>query len=347
MKIGAYGIGPDHPPFVVAELSGNHGGSLERARALVEAAAEAGAHAIKLQTYTPDTMTIDVAEREFVIDDPESPWHGSTLYDLYERAQTPWEWHAELFELAAARGMAAFSSPFDATAVDFLETLGVPAYKIASLENVDLPLIRRVAATGKPMIISTGLATLAEIDLAVAAAMEAGARELALLQCTTSYPADPSDSNLAVIPRLRELFGCEVGLSDHTLGVGAPLAAVALGATIVEKHLTLRRSDDDVDAAFSMEPDELAQLVLQSEVAWRARGTVAFGPSAGERTSLRLRRSLYVTSDLEAGAVLDETNVRAIRPGLGLAPVHLDAVLGRRVRTAVPRGTPLRWDLLG
>lgn len=347
MKIGNRVIGPDTAPFVIAEMSGNHNQSLERALAIVEAAAAAGAHALKIQTYTADTMTLDLEEGEFVISDPDSLWAGKSLHRLYQEAHTPWAWHAPIFERAHALGMLAFSTPFDETAVDFLEELEVPCYKIASFENTDLPLIRRVAATGKPMIVSTGMATLAELDELVRAAREAGCRDLVLLKCTSTYPASPENSNLRTIPHLRELFGCEVGLSDHTLGVGAAVAAVALGATVVEKHFTLRRADGGVDAAFSLEPEEMRALVAETERAWQGLGAVRYGPTAAERPSLAFRRSLYIGHDLAAGEVLTRDNVRVIRPGYGLAPKHLDRVLGRRVGQAVRRGTPLTWELLG
>jgi N-acetylneuraminate synthase len=346
MLIGGTRVGAGEAPFVIAEMSGNHNGSLERALRIVDAVADSGAQAIKLQTYTAATMTLDLSEREFVIDNPASLWHGEHLYGLYEKAHTPWEWHEPIFARARARGLVAFSTPFDATAVSFLESLDVPAYKIASFENTDLPLIGRVAATGKPVIISTGMATLAEIDDAVRAARAGGCRDLVLLKCTSNYPASSASSNLAALPHLREAFGCDVGLSDHTLGIGTALASVALGATVIEKHVTLSRAEGGVDAAFSLEPAELALLVAESKAAAVAVGGVQFGPTEEEIGSLVFRRSLYVCEDIEAGAVLTAANVRAIRPGLGLPPKHLPAVLGRRVARAVRRGTPLSWELL-
>ncbi|MCS6944221.1 MAG: pseudaminic acid synthase, partial [Sutterellaceae bacterium] len=326
---------------------GNHNGSLDRALAIVDAVADAGAQAVKLQTYTADTMTLDLAEREFVIDDPKSLWAGRTLYDLYREAHTPWAWHAPIFERARARGLVAFSTPFDSTAVDFLESLDVPCYKIASFENVDLPLIRKAAATGKPLIISTGLATLAEIGEAVAAAREAGCRDLVLLKCTSAYPASPADSNLRTIPHLRAAFGCEVGLSDHTLGIGAALAAIAMGASVIEKHVTLRRADGGVDSAFSLEPHELKHLVEDAERARQALGQVRYGPTPDEVGSLRFRRSLYVVRDVQQGEAFTPENVRAIRPGLGLAPKYLAQVLGRRAARDIRAGTAMTWNLLG
>ena len=345
--IGGITIGRGWPPFIIAEMSGNHNGSLERALAIVDAVAEAGAHALKLQTYTADTMTIDHDEGEFFISDRSSPWYGQSLYALYQQAHTPWEWHEPIFRRARERGLVAFSSAFDASAVEFLQSLDVPAFKVASFENVDLPLIRRIAATGKPLIISTGMANLAELDEAVRTARTAGCRELVLLKCTSSYPASPRSSNLAAIPRLRELFACEIGLSDHTLGLGAAVASIALGATVIEKHVTLRRTDGGVDSQFSMEPEELSQLVRETRAAWQALGTALMGPAADERASLVFRRSLYVCADLRAGDVLTQENLRAIRPGLGLPPKYLEALLGRRVVKAVRRGTPADWSLIG
>lgn len=347
ISIGGVAIGRDSPPFIIAEMSGNHNGSLERALAIVDAVAQTGARALKLQTYTADTMTIDHDQGEFFIDDRNSLWHGQSLYALYQQAYTPWEWHEPIFRRARERGLVPFSSAFDASAVDFLQSLDVPAFKVASFENVDLPLIRRMAATGKPLIISTGMATLAEIDEAVRAAREAGCRELILLKCTSSYPASPRSSNLATIPYLREVFGCEIGLSDHTLGLGAAVASVALGATVIERHVTLRRADGGVDSRFSMQPEELAQLVTEATAAWEAVGTVATGPTEGEKASLVFRRSLYVCADLRPGDVLTRDNLRAIRPGLGLPPKYLDTLLGKRVVRAVSRGTPADWSIIG
>jgi pseudaminic acid synthase len=346
MRFGHLAIGPGHPPCIVAEMSGNHNQSLDRALAIVDAAARAGAHALKIQTYTADTMTLDVREGEFVIADPESLWAGQSLYDLYAQAYTPWEWHQPIFDRCRQLGMVGFSTPFDESAVTFLEQLDAPGYKIASFENTDLPLVRRVAATGKPLIVSTGMATLTELDELVQAARDAGCEDLVLLKCTSTYPATPEHSNLLTIPALRDRYGCQVGLSDHTLGVGAAVASVALGATIIEKHFTLRRADGGMDAAFSMEPEELRALVVESERAWQALGQPQFGPTGPERKSLAHRRSLYVVRDLKAGDVLTAENVRAIRPGRGLPPKHYDEVLGRPVRVDVKRGTPLAWDHL-
>jgi len=346
LKIAHHAIGPGHPPFVIAEMSGNHNHSLERALAIVEAAAATGAHALKIQTYTAETMTLDLAEGDFFIADPNSLWKGRTLFDLYREAYTPWEWHAPIFARATELGMVPFSTPFDDSAVDFLEELGAPCYKIASFENTDLPLIRRVARTGKPMIISTGMATVAELDETVRAAREAGCRDLVLLKCTSTYPATPENTNLRTIPHLRELFGCEVGLSDHTMGLGVSVASVALGATVIEKHFTLARADGGVDSTFSMEPDELKALVVETRRAWEGLGGIAYGPMPAEQKSLKFRRSLYVTEDLQPGDVLTPANLRAIRPGGGLPPKFIDELLGSRVRCAVRRGTPASWALI-
>lgn len=346
VRIAGRSIGRAHPPLVIAEMSGNHNGSLARALAIVDAAARSGAHALKIQTYTPETMTIDLDEREFHISDPKSPWAGTSLYRLYAEAQTPWEWHKPIFERARELGMIAFSTPFDETAVAFLETLDAPCYKIASFENTDVPLIRRAAATGKPLILSTGMATVAELDASVRAAREAGCRDVIVLKCTSSYPAPPEDSNLMTIPHLRELFGCEVGLSDHTLGIGVSVASVALGASVIERHFTLDRGEGGVDAPFSLEPAEFARLVQESERAWRALGHVRYGPTAGEEQSVQFRRSLYVVRDLRTGDVLTRENVRAIRPGFGMAPGFMEQILGRRVAVDVRRGTPLTWEIV-
>lgn len=347
LVIGDVAVGANAPPLIIAELSANHNGSLDRALAIVDAVGETGAQALKLQTYTADTMTIDLREREFFIDDPNSLWHGRSLYDLYAEAHTPWEWHAPIFDRAKRHGMLAFSTPFDATAVDFLESLNVPAYKIASFENTDIPLIRKVAATGKPVIISTGMATVEEIDEAVRTARGAGCNDLVLLKCTSSYPASPASSNLAAIPHLRTLFDCEVGLSDHTLGIGAAVASVALGASVIEKHVTLDRADGGVDSAFSLEPGELRSLVQETRTAWEALGSVRIGATPEERGSMVFRRSLYICADLEAGEILTEKNLRAIRPGYGLPTRFIDEVLGRAVSRPVKRGTPLTWEILG
>lgn len=347
LDIGGRTIGPSARPYLIAEMSGNHNQSLERALQIVEAAAQAGADAIKLQTYTADTMTLDVRKPGFVIEDQGSLWAGRQLHELYREAHTPWEWHHPIMERATALGLHCFSTPFDATAVDFLESLNVPAYKIASFENTDLPLIRRVAATGKPMIVSTGMASVAELDEAVRAAREAGCRELVLLKCTSTYPATPENSNLRTIAHMRELFGCEVGLSDHTMGCGVAVAAVAFGATVIEKHFTLRRADGGIDSAFSLEPEEFALLRIETERAWQGLGQVRYGATADEEESKAFRRSLYIARDVKAGDLLSSENIRAVRPGFGLPPKHLEQVLGRRVNRDVEAGTPVAWELLG
>ena len=346
MKIGPHQLGKAHAPMVIAEMSGNHNQSLDRALEIVAAAAAAGAHALKLQTYTADTMTLNIDAPEFRIEDEQSLWHGKTLYELYEEAHTPWEWHAPIMDRAKELGLICFSTPFDETAVDFLEDLDVPAYKIASFENTDLALIRKVAATGKPILMSTGMASVEELELSVNTVREAGCKNLILLKCTSSYPASPEDSNILTLPDMRERFGCEVGLSDHTLGVGAAVAAVVHGAVVVEKHFTLSRAEGGVDSAFSMEPNEMRQLVEETTRARQSLGSVQYGAGQAEAGSIQFRRSLYITQDIQAGDRLDEQNVRCIRPGLGLAPKHLPEILGRRVNTAVKRGTPLAWEIL-
>jgi pseudaminic acid synthase len=345
--LGERAIGANHPPLIIAEMSGNHNQSLARAIELVEAAAKAGAHALKLQTYTADTMTLDRNEGEFWIGDPQSLWQGTSLYQLYQQAYTPWEWHEPIFQRCRELGMIGFSTPFDATAVDFLESLAVPCYKIASFENVDLPLIRRVAQTGKPLILSTGMATIAELHDAVTTARDAGCTNLVLLKCTSSYPATPDHSNLLTIPHLRDLFAVQVGLSDHTLGIGVAVASVALGATVIEKHFTLARSDGGVDAAFSMEPTELAQLVIETERAAQALGTIHYGITSAEQKSLQYRRSLYIVKDMQAGELLTPDSMRSIRPSHGLAPKYYEMLLGKSVKSFVPAGTPVQWELIG
>ncbi|MEV0235708.1 pseudaminic acid synthase [Nonomuraea sp. NPDC050786] len=346
ISIAGRAIGADHPPFVVAELSGNHNGSLERALAIVDAVAASGAHALKLQTYRPDTLTIDCDGPAFRLGDGHELWGGETLYRLFERAHTPWEWHEPIFERARRHGLIAFSSPFDPTAVEFLEKLDVPAYKIASSEIVDLPLIRLAAATGKPLIISTGMASTREIQDALGAAREAGCTELAVLSCTASYPASPAESNLRSLPRLAALTGEVVGVSDHTPGIGVPLAAVALGACLIEKHVTMSRAEGGVDSAFSLEPAELAALVVESGRAWQSLGGVDIGPRPSELEGLRFRRSLYVVRDVRAGEEVTSENVRSIRPAGGLPPDAAGEVMGRRFTRDVPFGTPLSWDLI-
>jgi N-acetylneuraminate synthase len=346
VKIAEHAIGADERPFVVAEMSGNHNGDLDRALSIVDAVAAAGAQALKLQTYRPDTITIDVDAPAFRVSSGHDLWGGQHLYELFEKAHTPYEWHAAIFERARERGVTVFSSPFDPSAIELLEELGAPAYKIASSELVDLPLIRLAAKTGKPLIISTGMATLGEIDAAVRAAREAGCESLALLACTAAYPAPPADTNLRRLPLLAQAFGVPVGLSDHTPGIGVAVASVALGASVIEKHVTLFRADGGVDAEFSLEPAELAALVAESGRAWAALGGTAVGPTPAEREGLRFRRSLYVVEDVRVGDVVSAANVRSIRPAGGLPPDELGAVLGRTFARDVPRGTPLTWDLV-
>ena len=346
MHLGGRGVGAGSAPLVIAEMSGNHNQSLERAFEIVDAAAQSGAHALKIQTYTAETMTIDIREREFFISDEKSLWKGESLFDLYKKAYTPWEWHEAIFDRAKKHNMLAFSTPFDRTAVDFLEDLNIPCYKIASFENTDLPLIRYVAATGKPMIISTGMATFAELDETVDAARSAGCDDLVLLKCTSTYPSTPDDSNILTIPEMRSRYGCEIGISDHTMGIGVSVAAVALGATVIEKHFTLQRSDGGVDSAFSMEPQEMAQLVIETERAWQSMGKVQHGPTEKEKASLVFRRSLYVVADIKAGEKLTSVNVRAIRPGNGIAPKFYDEVIGKTAKRDIARGTPLSHELI-
>lgn len=344
IRIGNRMVGDGHPPLIIAEMSGNHAGSLERALQLVDAAADAGAGALKLQTYTAQTITLDVAVAPFVVDNPGLPWHGRTLHDLYAEAHTPWEWHETIFKRARDRGMLAFSSPFDETAVDFLERLDVPAYKIASFEITHLPLIRYAAATGKPLIISTGMATLTEIEEATATAHAGGAHDIVLLKCTSAYPGDPADSNIRTIANLREVFGTLAGLSDHTLGIGAAVAAVALGACAIEKHFTLSRDDGAVDSTFSLTPEELRALVRESETAWRALGGVVYGPSPSDRASLHYRRSIYASAAIHAGEPFTAQNTRIVRPVGGLEPKHIGEVLGATARTDLNKGDPVTWQ---
>jgi len=340
------GVGAGHPPFIVAEMSGNHNRSLDRAMGIVEETAKAGAHALKLQTYTADTMTLDLREGEFFIRDPSSLWKGSSLYDLYREAHTPWEWHRPLFDRCRELGLICFSTPFDDTAVDFLESLDVPCYKIASFENTDIPLIRKVASTGKPILLSTGMATVAELDESIRVARDAGSGGIILLKCTSTYPSSPETSNLLTIPHMRELFDVQVGLSDHTLGIGVALASVSLGATVIEKHFTLSRAHGGVDSAFSLEPEEMRTLVAESERAWKALGSISYGPTEKERASMQYRRSLYVVEDMKSGDFFTEKNVRAIRPGCGLPPKYFQIVLGKKVNKDVRKGTPLGWDMI-
>jgi pseudaminic acid synthase len=347
VEVDKHRVGPQDPPFVIAEMSGNHNGRLDRALEIVDAVAASGAQALKLQTYTPDTITIDVDAPAFRVADEHGLWGGRNLYQLYEEAHTPWEWHKPIFDRAREQGLVPFSSPFDPSSVELLEDLGVGVYKTASAEIVDLPLIREVARTGKPIIMSTGMATLREIDAAVTAAHDAGCTQLVLLACTASYPADPADARLANIRLLQDAFAVPVGLSDHTLGVGVAVAAVAMGAVAVEKHVTLDRNDGGVDSEFSLTPDELTLLRRETERAWlAATGPARVGPTESEKAVLRLRRSLYVVEDVKAGDQVTPANVRSIRPAGGLEPDAITTVLGRTFRTDAPKGTPLTWDLI-
>lgn len=339
-------IGLGHKPFVIAEISGNHNQSIELALKLVDAAAEIGVDALKLQTYTPDTMTLNLNRDEFFISNESSLWHGYSLYELYKKAYTPWEWHAPIFARCNQHGIIPFSTPFDASAVDFLESLDVPLYKIASFENTDLPLIRKVAATGKPMIISTGMATVAELGETVNVARQAGCKDLILLKCTSAYPASPENSNILTIKHMRDLFDCQIGLSDHTLGIGVAVASVALGATVIEKHFILSRENGGVDAAFSLEPTEMKNLVIESERAWQSLGKVMYGPTDEEQSTLIFRRTLYVIEDMQAGETFTEQNLKAIRPGLGLPPKYYGKFLGKKAKCAIKKGTPLSWELI-
>src|SRR3954454_5866708 len=347
VRVGPHRIGAEHPPFVIAEMSGNHNGELDRALAIVDAVADSGAQALKIQTYTADTITIYVDGPAFRVEDGHGLWGGRTLHQLYDEAHTPWDWHRPIFDRARQRGLVPFSSPFDSSAIELLEGLGVELYKTASAEIVDLPLIRQVARTGKPIVMSTGMATMREVAAAVEAAAGAGCTDLVLLACTASYPAEPADARLRNIGLLADAFGVPVGLSDHTLGIGVSVAAVALGAVCLEKHVTLRRGDGGVDSAFSLEPAELALLRTETEAAWRAaRSPLQLGPTASEQSVLRLRRSLYVVADVHEGDEVSEVNVRSIRPAGGLSPDAMSTVLGRRFGRDVARGTPLTWDLV-
>lgn len=346
MKIGSVNIGKSHKPFIIAEMSGNHNQSLDRALEIVKAAAETGVHAMKLQTYTAETITLDNKTGEFFIEDEENLWKGKSLYELYKEAYTPWEWHEPIIKYANELGLICFSTPFDETAVDFLEGLNVPAYKIASFENTHLPLIKKVASTGKPMIISTGMASITELDETVQTIRDAGCEQFILLKCTSSYPAIPKDSNILTIPHMRELFDCEVGLSDHTMGVGASVTAVAHGATVIEKHFTLRRSDGGVDSQFSMEPEEMKQLVIESERAWQSLGNISYGLTESEKKSIVFRRSIYIAEDVKKGDILNRKNLRVVRPGFGIEPKYYEMLLNSKVNRHLKKGTAFQWKFI-
>ncbi|WML46076.1 pseudaminic acid synthase [Neobacillus sp. PS3-40] len=346
INLGGRMVGSNHPPFIIAEMSGNHNQSLDRALKIVEEAAKTGAHALKIQTYTADTMTLNLKSGDFYIDDPNSLWEGNSLYKLYKQAYTPWEWHKPIFDKCRELGMIPFSTPFDETAVDFLEELDMPFYKIASFENNDIPLIKKVAATGKPMIISTGMATVSELDETIRTAREAGCKDLVLLKCTSTYPATPKNTNLKTIPHMRELFNCIVGLSDHTMGTGVAVASVALGANIIEKHFTLSREDGGVDASFSMEPAEMKSLVIETKQAWEALGSIRYGATKQEEASLKYRRSIYISEDIKQGEIFTKDNLKVIRPGYGLAPKYYEKILGNTCKLDLKKGTPLNWELL-
>lgn len=336
-------IGYNCKPFIIAEMSGNHNQSLDRAIEIVDAAAETGAHAIKLQTYTADTITLPGV---LTIEDEGSLWKGKKLYDLYKEAYTPWEWHKAIFDRAKEKGLVAFSSPFDESSVDFLETLNVPAYKIASFENTHHPLLRKVAATGKPVIMSTGVATLADIDESVRVLREAGCKDIILLKCTSTYPATPENTNLATIPHLAKTFNCHVGLSDHTMGIGVSVASVALGACVIEKHFTLRRADGGVDSAFSMEPEEMKALVIESERAFLALGGIQLCVQKAEEKSQQYKRSIYAAQDIKAGEKFSAENIRVIRPANGLHPRFYEVLLDKTAKTDIKAGTPLSFDVI-
>ena len=344
-KIGKFTIGLNHPPFVIAEMSGNHNQSLERALEIVDAVAATGAHALKLQTYTPDTLTINSDLPDFQISDDNSLWKGKNLYQLYQEAYTPWEWHQPIFERAKQLGLLVFSTPFDDSAVDFLEELDVPAYKIASFENCDWQLLRKVAETGKPVIMSTGITNLSDLDESVNVLKAAGCTNLILLKCTSSYPSTPENTNLNTIPVLSQTFDCIAGLSDHTMGVGAAVASVALGGRVIEKHFCLSRAEGGVDSAFSLEPEEFKSLVIETERAFLSLGSVQFGIQESEKKSIKFKRSLYIVKDIKKGEIFTIENVRSIRPGLGIAPKYLNIVIGKTANIDIKEGTALSWNL--
>jgi pseudaminic acid synthase len=344
MTIDSIHIGTGHAPFIIAEMSGNHNQSLEKALQIVKAATDSGAHALKIQTYTADSITINHTGGLFDINDEKSLWKGKNLYQLYQEAHTPYDWHKAIFDYARELGIICFSSPFDEAAVDFLETFNVPVYKIASFENNHHPLLKKVAKTGKPVIMSTGVSTLAEIDESVNVLRENGCSEIVLLKCTSTYPATPENTNLITIPHLKELFNCEVGLSDHTMGIGVSVGAIALGASVIEKHFCLNRAEGGVDSAFSLEPSEFKNLVTETERAWQALGHIQYGIQEAERNSLNFKRSVYVVKDIKAGESFSEENIRVIRPGDGLHPRFYEWLLGKKANNELKFGNPLKFD---
>jgi N-acetylneuraminate synthase len=346
IKLGKLNIGLDAPPFIIAEMSGNHNQSLDSALNIVDAVAECGVSALKIQTYKPETMTLNLDTEQFRVAGESSLWRGETLFELYKKAHTPWEWHEEIYSRAKAKGLMVFSTPFDDSAVVFLESINTPLYKIASFEITDLKLIECVAKTRKPVIISTGMASISEISDAVEVMERSNNSNYVLLKCTSSYPATPKFSNIKTIPNLRETFGCEVGLSDHTLGMGVAIASISLGASVIEKHFTLNRLDGGVDSKFSMEPHEMIQLVLEANRAHQAMGSISYGVSEQEKESIQFRRSLYISKAVKAGEILTKENVRAIRPGFGLEIKYYDIVIGRRAREDFQEGTPLAWGMI-
>lgn len=345
IEINGIQIGKGLKPMIVAEMSGNHNQSLDKALKIVEEVAKTGAHALKIQTYTADTLTISKKDGDFFLGDKNSLWYGMSMYELYQQAHTPWEWHKPIFDRCNELGLLCFSSPFDETAVDFLEELECPCYKIGSTENTDFNLLKKVASTGKPVIISTGMATVSELGEIVSVIREAGCKELVLLKCTAAYPAKPSDANLLTIPHMGNMLNCHVGLSDHTLGTGVAVASAALGATVIEKHFTISRKDKGVDSNFSMEPHEFKQMVTDTEVAYSALGEISYGATSNENNNLS-RRSLYVVKDIKKGDIITNENVRSIRPGYGLAVKYFDDILGMKVTKNVQRGTRVSFDLV-
>ena len=346
IRIGNHVISENSKPLFIAEMSGNHNQSLIRALSIVDKAAQVGANIIKLQTYTPDTMTLDLKTNDFKIRDKKSLWYNKTLFELYTRGHTPWKWHEKIIKKAKREKIQCISTPFDESSVDFLEKLKVPAYKIASFENINIPLITKVAKTKKPIIISTGMATISELHESINLIRKHDNNKIILLKCTSTYPASPKDSNVLTIPHMKKLFNCHVGLSDHTLGIGAAIAAVSHGAKIIEKHFTLNREDGGIDSAFSLEPHEMEMLVKESKVAWESLGKTQYGPTVSERKYLQFRRSLYVSKNVKKGEIINKNNIKNIRPGKGLPPKNLSVVLGKKFSKNIKIGTPLNWGLI-